>query len=96
MGTNSDTREINTGVPQGSVLGPLFFLLYINDIVNVLNQKKATLFANDTSILLKGNDLNTLKKQAKEILKSVYEWLLGRKAVAQRDILFSHLNSIKS
>ena len=48
-GANSDIMHISTGVPQGSVLGPLFFLLYINDIVTCLTQAKATLFADDTS-----------------------------------------------
>ena len=78
-GSNSDTMLINTGVPQGSVLGPLFFLLYINDIITCLKHSKATLFADDTSLLVHHKNIRTLKEQAEEDLKNVYDWLLANK-----------------
>ena len=54
---NSKQKPITCGVPQGSVLGPLFFLLCINDLPNVSDTLFAILFADDTSVFLEGNDL---------------------------------------
>ena len=57
----SDQQIIKCGVPQGSVLGPLLFLLYINDIHKTSNILKFHLFADDTSILYSHNDINNIE-----------------------------------
>ena len=56
-GQTSDWAEVKAGVPQGSVLGPLLFLVYINDLPDGL-KTNAKLFADDTSLFSIVNDVN--------------------------------------
>ena len=78
-GVKSNINGIETGVPQGSVLGPLFFLIYINDIINCIDDGKTTLFADDTTILFHDQNLMTLKQKAEKGMEKVYDWLLSNK-----------------
>ena len=79
--TKSTILDINTGVPQGSILGPLLFIIYTNDIKNISDSFEKIFYADDTSLLNtlinlnKQEDIKELEKQ----LDSVYEWLTVNK-----------------
>ena len=62
-GYKSGLSAINCGVPQGSVLGPLLFLLYINDLNQAIKSCKAHHFADDTNLLCLSNSITKLNKQ---------------------------------
>ena len=59
-GFKSETLELTCGVPQGSILGPLLFIIYVNDICNVSDLLFKILYADDTSVLIEGKNCNTL------------------------------------
>ena len=75
----STKQTILCGVPQGSVLGPLLFLLYINDIHRSSKLLSFFLFADDTNIFYSNSNIHTLTKTVNEELKNVSDWLKANK-----------------
>ena len=71
----SETRYITCGVPQGSVLGPLLFLLYINDLPNISKKLKFFLFADDTNIFFESSKLHEIEKTVNKELIKLNVWL---------------------
>ena len=65
---------VECGVPQGSVLGPLFFLLYVNDMVAACKELEFVLFADDTNIFAKGKDPEELFNKVNRGLISLNKW----------------------
>ena len=74
--TKSDNLSVTCGVPQGSILGPLLFLLYINDLNTVSNLLTIIMFADDTNIFISGHNLNlqNLNLTANIELKKISDW----------------------
>lgn len=78
-GTHSEMFDITCGVPQGSILGPLLFLIYINDVCNTSKIVHFTLFADDTNILYTSKDLNNYNSKLNEELKKLSLWFKTNK-----------------
>ena len=74
-GEKSTFMTVNIGVPQGSVLGPLLFLLYMNDLAFCVPEFFTILFADDTSLSLAGTDYDQLLTKFNSLLSKVTQWL---------------------
>ena len=78
-GSNSDYNDITCGVPQGSLLGPLLFILYINDFQNSSNVLSFILFADDTSVFFSHKNPDTLLNTVNNELKYIPAWICCNK-----------------
>ena len=71
--------NVTTGVPQGSILGPLLFLLYINDIENCSDILSFVLYADDTNAFYSNSCLKTLSSTMQNEMNKVVKWLNANK-----------------
>ena len=74
-GAQSDQKRITCGVPQGSILGPLLFLLYINDLASVSDKLFSLLFADDSNMFITGKNVDNLVELMNIEMEKVIEWL---------------------
>ena len=81
-GKKSNLQHVQYGVPQGSVLGPLLFLLYTNDIVMAVGKNKLRLFADDSNVFVTADNATTLQQKMKEVLLSIFIWFKANKLTA--------------
>ena len=77
--TLSDDCPISCGVPQGSVLGPLLFLMFINDLPLISENMQFTLFADDTTVVCSDLDYYTLLYKTNDNLSKLFRWTINNK-----------------
>ena len=77
-GTSSSAMEISCGVPQGSLLGPLLFLIYVNDMECAVNCK-LLLYADDSALLVSHKDVKVIEQTLSIELQSLSHWLVDNK-----------------
>ena len=96
----SDKALITCGVPQGSILGPLLFLLYVNDMVPAVNCD-LLLYTDDTGLIFQHKDINIIEQQLNRNFSNICDWFVDNKLSIHfgedktKSILFAPLNKCK-
>lgn len=95
----SEMCDVNNGVPQGSILGPLLFLLYINDLPASVNCP-VSLYADDTALIFSAKTVDEIRTNLTQNMENVANWLLDNKLTLHPDktvsILYGPTNIVKS
>lgn len=73
-GNRSSLLEITSGVPQGSILGPLLFNIYVNDITRLTEHAECVMYADDTALFLQSTNVDELVYLANITLQTILEW----------------------
>ena len=73
--TLSKERSLSIGVPQGSILGPLLFLIYIDDMVNVFREGKVIMYADDTTLYVTGTSIRELENKLQHEMNAIGTWI---------------------
>ena len=74
-GIDSNRSLIKYGVPQGSILGPLLFVIYINDIPNICKLAKFILYADDANIIITGKNITEIKGHIYDLITKLVNWV---------------------
>ena len=83
--TTSDKKDVSIGTPQGSVLGPLIFLLYVNDLPCHISQGKIFMYADDSTIIISDPDPSILRNKVSTVLEEFNQWCYNNRLIINRD-----------
>ena len=78
-GSTSGFRSISCGVPQGCILGPLLFLIYMNDLLNGVKNLEIIMFADDTSLSKAFQNTDELCMELMPAFANICKWLMANK-----------------
>ena len=91
--------KVPMGVPQGSILGPLLFIVFVNDILSALKNCDVVMYANDTVIYFSGNSLTEIQNKLNEDLINLAHWfhsnLLTLNTIKSKSTIFGSNHSMK-
>ncbi len=98
--TLSSSLPVSVGVPQGSILGPLLFIIYINDMPNIVKHCKILLYADDTLLYYSSKSASDIEKYVNEDLNLISQWLdqnlLTLNCKKSKFVLFGSNSRLKS
>ena len=80
----SETQTVNIGIPQGSILGPIFFIIYNNDLPLVYDILSTTLFADDTNFSISNNNYQEMVTELNHELEKIYDWTISNRLTINR------------
>ena len=88
---SSQPACVSSGVPQGSILGPLLFLIYINDMSQAV-KCNLFLYADDTCLVCQHKDINEIEKQLNKDFESICDWFVKIKKVRKLNIKYGEIH----